>query len=101
MKKKQQRMTRDEAAALYDSLRKTMESKYGKKELSKLIAEEKQRGGAKKPAPAAPPQRGPAMARPQQAAAGMSAGASGNRGTRSAILFVVLVACVKLSLSVL
>lgn len=97
-------LTREEAAKLYDSLKKRMESKHGKAGLAKLIDNERKKVGSEKRSPAIGAGLIDSL-RPKAASAGLplSNRQMSNRqiatGQKIAILLVVLCAGFKLTLS--
>lgn len=106
-----QGMTKEQAHELYDSMKKAMEAKYGKKGLARMIAAEKKQGG-KTAAPAAAA-RGKNAPAPESAAdlAGQMRGAasrigrrgmrSGAHGQRAALALVMVCGLAKLTFSAL
>jgi len=91
-------MSREEAAKLYDQLRKNMEAKFGKSGLEAMIRQEKMRAAHEQVTSKAKP----AELRPADRAALSGITGGGLRrgtGSRMAILFVVLFAVLKMGLS--
>jgi len=99
-----QGMTREEAHQLYDSMRKAMEAKYGKKGLAALISDDKkQKARQVKQAPAARGDAAASVAAQMNGAARRIARKSrtGGGGQRAAILLIVVFGAAKIALSAL
>lgn len=91
-----QNMSREDAARLYDTLKQSMESKFGKKGLDQLIQEERVKKKASPKAPASPAMDLPAsMPMPQLA----SSRAPIRWGQKTAIILIILLAGTKLVLA--
>ncbi|MCB0336020.1 MAG: hypothetical protein KDD62_06925 [Bdellovibrionales bacterium] len=102
MTNKQKGMTREQAAELYDALRKTMETKHGKAGLKKLVDNERgkrRRAGS----PPLPPQMEMEMEMREPTLGGLQAlsqNRSGN-GSKAALMVIAFIATLKIVLGVM